>query len=156
LPEIGWRAGIDLNPLDVTNPHDVTWLETLIWPEQHERLDRIRAAMQIARADPPRVVRGDAVDGLPALVAEAPAGMPLVIVSSAAIVYLMPEPRERFIDYVRSLDATWISNEGAGIVPASAATLDGRVAPVTGQMLLSLDEQPKAFTGPHGDRLDWL
>jgi hypothetical protein len=156
LPEIVWRAGIDLNPLDLTSADDVHWLETLIWPEQHERLARIRAAIEIVRADPPRIVRGDAVDALPALVAEAPADLTLVIVSSAAIVYLMPEPRERFIEYVRSLDATWISNEGSGIVPVAAAALGDRIARVGGQMLLSLNESPLAFTGPHGDRLDWL
>ena len=156
LPEIAWRAGIDLNPLDLSNKEDTTWLETLIWPEQHERRQRIRAAMDIVRSDPPRIVRGDAIDDLPALVADVPAGIPLVIVSSAAIVYLMPEPRARFIDYVRALDATWISNEGAGIVPVAAGKLNGRGSPVTGQMLLSVNEEPMAFTGPHGDRLDWL
>jgi hypothetical protein len=156
LPTIVWRAGIDLNPLDLANPDDTNWLETLIWPEQHERRARIRAAMDIVRADPPRIVRGDAIDDLPSLVASAPSDATLVVVSSAAIVYLMPEPRARFIDYVRSLDATWISNEGPGIVPVAAAALEGRAAPVTGQMLLSLNELPQAFTGPHGDRLDWL
>jgi hypothetical protein len=156
LPEVTWRAGIDLNPLDLGDPDDTNWLETLIWPEQHERLARIRAAMEIVRADPPRIALGDAIDDLPALVAQAPTDATLVIVSSAAIVYLMPEPRARFIDYVRSLDGTWISNEGAGIVPVAAAALDGRVPAVVGQMLLSLNEVPQAFTGPHGDRLDWL
>jgi hypothetical protein len=156
LPEIVWRAGLDLNPLDLGNRDDTNWLETLIWPEQHERLARIHAAVEIVRVDPPRIVRGDALAGLPALVAEAPANATLVIVTSAAIVYMMPEPRAHFIDYVRSLDVTWISNEGAGIVPAAAAALDGRKAPVGGQMLLAVNEQPKAFTGPHGDRLDWL
>lgn len=156
LPQIAWRAGLDLNPLDVNDPDDMTWLETLIWPEQHERLARIRAAMEIVRADPPTIRRGDAIDDLPALVAEAPSDVALVIVSSAAIVYQMPEPRARFIDYVRSLNATWISNEGAGIVPVAAARLAGRVEHVPGQLLLAKNEQPKAFTGPHGDRLDWL
>jgi len=156
LPQIVWRAGIDLNPLDLTKPDDTTWLETLIWPEQQERLARIRAAMDIVRADPPLIVRGDAIDDLPGLVAQAPSDATLVIVSSAAIVYMMPEPRARFIEYVKSLDATWISNEGPGIVPAAAAALAGRVSPVTGQMLLSVNEVPKGFTGPHGDRLDWL
>jgi hypothetical protein len=156
LPQIAWRAGIDLNPLDLTNADDTAWLETLIWPEQHERLARIRAAMDIVRADPPLIVKGDAIDDLPALVAQAPTEATLVIVSSAAIVYLMPEPRARFIKYVKSLDATWISNEGAGIVPLAAAALDGRTSPVAGQMLLSRNEVPRAFTGPHGDRLDWF
>jgi hypothetical protein len=156
MPQITWRAGIDLNPLDLRDADDTHWLETLIWPEQHERRARIQAAMAIVRADPPRIVRGDAVDDLPGLVAQAPANATLVVVSSAAIVYLMPEPRARFIDYVRSLDAVWISNEGAGIVPVAASALDGRTPPVLGQLLLSVDEVPKAFTGPHGDRLDWL
>jgi hypothetical protein len=156
LPEIVWRAGLDLNPLDVNNAQDTTWLETLIWPEQTERLERLRAAMEIVRAEPPRIVRGDAIDALPALVAEAPAHAALVIVSSAAIVYLMPQPRARFIEYVRSLDATWISNEGAGIVPVAAAALHGRGSDILGPLLLSRNEVPMAFTGPHGDRLDWL
>jgi hypothetical protein len=156
LPEIVWRAGIDLNPLDLTDADDVNWLETLIWPEQHERLARIHAAIEIVRADPPRIIRGDAIDDLPPLVAVAPPDATLVIVSSAVIVYLMPEPRARFIEYVRSLNAAWISNEGAGIVPVAAAALGDRVPSVLGQMLLSLNEVPRAFTGPHGDRLDWL
>ena len=37
LPQVVWRAGIDLNPLDVRNPDDVAWLEALIWPEQDFR-----------------------------------------------------------------------------------------------------------------------
>jgi hypothetical protein len=156
LPQIAWRAGIDLNPLDLTNADDTNWLETLIWPEQHERLARIRAAMDIVRADPPLIVTGDAIDKLPGLIAQAPSDATLVIVSSAAIVYLMPDPRARFIEYVKSLDATWISNEGPGIVPVAAAALEGREPPMLGGMLLALDEVPKAFTGPHGDRLDWL
>lgn len=156
MPEIVWRAGLDLNPLNVNDADDLTWLETLIWPEQQARLGRVRAAAEIVRADPPLLVRGDAIDDLPDLVAQAPTDATLVIVSSASIVYLMPAPRARFIEYVRALDATWISNEGAGIVPVAAAALDGRTPPVAGQLLLSLNERPQAFTGPHGDRLDWL
>ena len=37
LPEVVWRAGIDLNPLDAADPADVAWLEALIWPEQAHR-----------------------------------------------------------------------------------------------------------------------
>lgn len=33
LPQVVWRAGIDLNPLDVGDDDDVRWLETLVWPE---------------------------------------------------------------------------------------------------------------------------
>lgn len=156
LPDIVWRAGIDLNPLDLTNADDALWLETLIWPEQLDRLARIRAAADIVRADPPRIVRGDATDALPALAAEAPAGVTLVVVSSAAIVYLMPDNRARFIETVRGLDARWISNEGRGIVPRAAAQLGDRTGRAAADFVLALDELPLAFSGPHGQRLDWI
>jgi hypothetical protein len=32
--EVAWRVGIDINPLDVTNPDDVRWLACLYGPEK--------------------------------------------------------------------------------------------------------------------------
>jgi hypothetical protein len=156
LPHIVWRAGLDLNPLDISDPADALWLETLIWPEQTERLARIRAAMELVRGEHPRIVQGDALAGLPALVAEAPPGATLVIVTSAAIVYLPPDIRASFIELVGTLDARWISNEGRGIVPAAAAAVGEAEPPEPGEFLLALDGHPLAWTGPHGQRLDWL
>ena len=52
LPEVAWRGGIDLNPLDVTDPEAMRWLETLIWPEDADR--RVRLPPRgVAAADPP-------------------------------------------------------------------------------------------------------
>lgn len=156
MPEIAWRAGIDLNPLDLSNDDDVIWLETLVWPEQEERRKRIHAAIDIVRAHPPHIVKGDGIDDLPALVAEAPKDLTLVIVDSASIVYMMPEPRARFIEYVSSLPARWISNEGRGIVPSAAAQLPETGARELSEFVLALDGNALAFTGAHGQRLDWL
>ena len=58
-PEVAWRGGIDLNPLDVTDHEAMRWLEKLVWPEQDDRLVRLRHAIEVATADPPRLVRGD-------------------------------------------------------------------------------------------------
>lgn len=156
MPEIAWRAGLDLNPLDLRNDDDVTWLETLVWPEQQQRRERIHAAIEIVRADPPRLVRGDGIDDLPALVAEAPTDLTLVIVDSASIVYMMPEPRARYLEYVDSLPGHWISNEGRGIVPSAAAQLPETGARELSEFVLALDGNALAFTGAHGQRLDWL
>ena len=52
-PEVVWRAGLDLNPLDVTDPADVAWLDALIWPEHGHRRERLAAAARIAAAEPP-------------------------------------------------------------------------------------------------------
>src|SRR5699024_11017169 len=56
LPQIIWRAGIDLAPIDVTDPESCSWLETLIWPEQQERRQRLRDALDVAKEHPPRIV----------------------------------------------------------------------------------------------------
>src|SRR5689334_17763161 len=52
LPRVVWRAGLDLNPLDVTDPADRAWLEALIWPEHANRRARLLAAAAVAAADP--------------------------------------------------------------------------------------------------------
>ena len=48
-PEVAWRGGVDLNPLDVADPDAMAWLENLVWPEQDERRERLRTAVEVAR-----------------------------------------------------------------------------------------------------------
>src|ERR1700722_9084904 len=72
VPEVTWRAGLDLNPLDVTSDDDMHWLECLIWPGEEGRLARLRAAIATARRHPPRVFRGDLLTDLPALAGQGP------------------------------------------------------------------------------------
>src|SRR5215831_14311392 len=81
VPQIVWRAGLDLNPLDVSDPEQAAWLRTLVWPEQNDRLTRLCAAMQIATANKPYLVSGDLRHDLAALVAQAPKAATLVIFS---------------------------------------------------------------------------
>ena len=91
LPEVAWRGGIDLNPLDVTDPEAMRWLETLVWPEEDDRRVRLRRAIDVAAADPPRLVRGDLLTELPALVAEASAFGTVLVFHSAVAAYLPVE-----------------------------------------------------------------
>jgi hypothetical protein len=83
LPTIVWRAGIDLNPLDVNSAADNAWLETLIWPGLEKRTKQFRAALTVAQAEPPRVVKGNLLTDLGALIAEAPEDATLVIFHTA-------------------------------------------------------------------------
>ncbi|MBV8990092.1 MAG: DUF2332 family protein [Solirubrobacterales bacterium] len=57
--DVVWRAGLDLNPIDLRDPREVQWLEALVWPGEEYRIPRLRAACEIARRDPPRVLVGD-------------------------------------------------------------------------------------------------
>ena len=51
--DVDWRAGLDLNPLDVQSDEDAAWLQTLVWPEHRNRAVRLKAALNVARRDPP-------------------------------------------------------------------------------------------------------
>lgn len=153
LPEIVWRAGIDLHPLDVCRDDDVRWLETLVWPEQSERLARIRAAIALVREDPPRLVGGDAIAELDGLAAAAPGEATLVVVTSAMLVYLPYLERMRLVEAIRALGARWISLDGVGVLPE----VDARHPdPHQGRFTLSLDGEPLADVGPHGQYVDWF
>jgi hypothetical protein len=154
LPTILWRAGNDLAPLDVRNQDDLNWLETLIWPEQHERLARIRRASDIVAADPPRIVRGDAVNALAAVAADAPPTATLVVVTCGTLVYLSRVDRARFATAVRDTGAHWISLEGPAVLEEVQARLTA--TPEQGMFVLAENAQPVAYAAPHGDSIHWL
>lgn len=144
LPRVTWRAGLDLNPLDVTDPDDVAWLRTLVWPEHDERRARLDAACALVAADPPHVVRGDLLEDLDALVRQAPRDAHLVVFHGHVLVYLDPADRQRFVDRMGALDGTWVANEGARVLEFSADLPDD------GRTVLSVDGVPVARTHPHG------
>src|SRR5690606_19601758 len=52
-PQVAWRGGCDLNPVDLGDPDARAWLVNLVWPEQDERRARLAAAIEVARAHPP-------------------------------------------------------------------------------------------------------
>jgi hypothetical protein len=153
LPEVVWRAGLDLNPLDVTNPVDLAWLEALIWPEHAHRRARLRAAAALAAAEPPLLVRGDLVDDLPALAAQAPADATLVVFHSSVMYQVPPPRREAFARTVRALSGHWIANEDPDVLiyPALPAPPDEALRNV-----LALDGTPLAWTWPHGQAITWF
>jgi hypothetical protein len=155
VPEIAWRAGLDLNPLNVRDDDDMHWLECLVWPDQPERADRLRGAIAEARTDPPRIVAGDLLTALPALAAEAPASATLVIFHTAVLAYIAnADARAGFAREVLALKAVWISNEAPFVFPDIAAKL---TAPgPKGAFLLSVNGQPTAWTDPHGASIDWI
>ncbi|MEY8567819.1 DUF2332 domain-containing protein [Brevibacterium linens] len=151
LPEVAWRAGIDLNPLDITDADQREWLTSLIWPEHESRRERLLTAASIAAADPPHLVRGDLLDTVESLLAEVPAGTQPVVFHSAVLAYVDAEVRACFASLMRSRDdVVWISNEGAGVLPDTPAQLETLGVEADGRFVLSVDGRAVALTGPHG------
>lgn len=103
---VAWRLGLDLNPLDVRDPHTRAWLRALVWPEHRDRLGLLDAALEVARHDPPLVARGDLVDDLAPLVAEAPPDAALAVTATWVLAYLEPERRRDFVRRLSDLAAS--------------------------------------------------
>jgi hypothetical protein len=70
FPKIVARSGVDQNPLDVRDEAIVERLLAYCWPDQHDRLARLEAAIATARAHPPAVEAGDAADWAEHMLAE--------------------------------------------------------------------------------------
>ncbi|WP_239128892.1 DUF2332 domain-containing protein [Sinosporangium siamense] len=156
VPEVVWRAGIDLNPLDVNDDDEVRWLEALVWPEHDERRTRLRAALEVARADPPRVVSGDLNTMLDKLAAEVPQGATLVVYHSAVLMYLSPVDRNRFADQVMGLPGHWIAQEDPSVLSGLVRRMPARPENRRSPFLVALDGEPVAFAGSHGGWIEWL
>jgi hypothetical protein len=153
VPEVVWRAGLDRHPLDVTDPADVAWLDALIWPEHTHRRARLSAAVAVAAADPPLLVRGDVLDDLPALAAQAPAGATLVVFHSS-VLYQVPAPRrEAFAETVRGLPGHWVANEAPDVLPYDTLPEPPDTARYN---VLALDGTPLAWSRSHGQQLFWF
>ena len=155
-PRVAWRGGVDLNPLDVSDADAMAWLENLVWPEQDERRARLRAAVAVARRDPPAMRRGDLFDHLPALLDEAAVHGTPVVFHSAVIAYLEGPDRSRFHDLMTRLvdegRCRWISNEGRRVLPA----VTGSAEVPSGRFVTALDGVPVAWSHGHGHAVDWL
>lgn len=154
LPDVVWRGGIDLNPLDVRHADDLAWLDALVWPEHDDRRERLRAAAAIVAADPPMIVAGDLNEKLRGLAATVPAGATLVVFHTAVLAYLDETGRARFAELVAELPGHWLSVEARSITPGIRVRED--VANDSTDFVLALDGVQLAWAQPHGRSIRWL
>lgn len=154
LPEIVWRAGIDLVPLDARDPQDRRFLTSLAWPGETGRAARIDAGLDIVAADPPILFRGDATDPevLHEAVRRAPADATLVVTTPGVLPHIPFAGRERLLAQLLSLPAVWITIDPPGLhrawrPPIDAATWRGFVLARDGVALAAVD--------PLGASVEW-
>jgi len=171
---IAWRAGLDLAPVDVTDAIAVRWLSACLWPEHLERAEDLRRAISLARETSPHVARGDLVDDLTPLMAQAPLDAALVVMHATALLYLTDARSRRFVEAVegaarRLRRPIWLlSFESAGILRRiddqlgrlAAGDVPGR--PSAGLAVSTFppqrihDHRLLAVAHPHGRWLRWL
>ena len=153
MPEITWRAGIDLAPLSSANPADRAFLTALVWPGEEGREARITAALDAAASDPPRIVAGDATEPgvLAALAADARASAPaatLVVMTPGVLPHIPRAGRDALAGEIRALGAVWISIEPAGTFGPSPGI-------PAGAFVLRRDDEILAACDPLGSWVEW-
>jgi hypothetical protein len=139
------RAGCDSRPLDPRSEEGGLTLTSYVWPDQVERLERLRAALAVARKVAAPVERAGAADWIEARLAEPAPETATVVFHSIVMQYLPGEERERFERFVKatSADVAWLRME-----PADEAA-DVR-------LMLAGEDRLLAHAGYHGDFLEWL
>ena len=172
LPRIVARAGLDLEPVSLSDADQARWLVACQWPDQPERVHRLRSAIALARGSQPRVIAADAVDGvrdLAARVASVAPGAHLVVYSTWALAYLEADRQAALLDVLDEIsserDLTLVFAEQPVLVPGlgvparpdgspdGAATALVRVDWTDGERA---GPRRLADMHPHGTWLEWL
>ena len=156
-PDVVWRRGIDLDPIDAADPDAIDWLANLVWPgpDHDPRVTRLRAAAAIAAVNPPAIVQGDLLDRLTDVAASAPADATLVVFHSAVLLYLDADGRRRFADLMAGLGVAidrrvvWLSNETMGTLPEIDAQVPDGTA-TDHRFVQTWNGRAIALAGQHG------
>jgi hypothetical protein len=161
LPRVSWRAGLDLDPLNVTDDGDLAWLRACVWPEHDER--RLDLAATIVANDPPAITRGDLRDDTLALIEAAPSTAVKIVFHSAVLAYVDDASRRDFAATMQELvnardDLVWLSNEGPSVVAGVTTTDTASIEAPAGArfQLVRNGTELLAYTDPHGGWLRWL
>jgi hypothetical protein len=160
LPAIAARAGIDRDPVDITDPDNVRWLLACVWPWTG-RHERTAAAIEMVAARPSLVRAGDMVTDL-APVIDSLGNLPTVVVTSWAYSYLTPDQRNDFEAQLTAAACTrpvaWVCADGLHV----AERFDPPGAPPAGELTPSVlglavfdasggvDARALAYVQPHG------
>lgn len=152
--EVVEREGCDLNPLDPANPEHRLRLQAFLWPDQQDRLARLRAALDLAVAAPPPVVEADAVAWIAGRLAEARPGRCHVIFHSIVLQYFPGAARAAFAERIEralgeapsTAPLAWLQMEADGQRPGAALTVRMSGEPAA-RLLARIDF--------HGRWVDW-
>jgi hypothetical protein len=114
------RRGCDVAPLDVRDPAHRLRLESFVWPEQLDRLARLRAALAVAMREPPEIDAEPAGAWLESQLGEPAEGVATVLFHSVVWWYIPEAERARITRAMESASAratraaplAWLRMEG--------------------------------------------
>jgi hypothetical protein len=116
--EVVARRGLDLNPVDLTDPKTLRWMRALIWPEHSERAQVMNEALVHAESIPLEIEAGDATREIGTHVAKLPTDAPRVLFATHVLYQVSPEGRRELLAGIarasRELPVDFISMESTG------------------------------------------
>lgn len=147
------RRGCDLRPIDPASEEGRLTLLSYVWPDQSERLKRLRAALDIAGRVPVSVEVADALVWIEEQLARSTPGQATVLFHSITALYFESEYRRRFVEAIEqagqraTADAplAWLSLE-----------LEGERFETRLRLWPGGDDRLIALSGPHGPPVRWL
>jgi hypothetical protein len=100
--EVAERRGCDANPVDASTPEGRLTLLSYVWPDQPERIARMRAALEVAEEVPVVIERETAAAWTEQMLADPTPDRATVLYHSIVSQYLSDEEREAFFGQIRA------------------------------------------------------
>lgn len=156
------REGCDIAPLDPASEDDALRLQSYVWPDQLERVERMCGALEVARRVPARVVAASAPDYLAGLGPEP--GVVTVIQHSVMWQYMSDEDRvaaQQELDRLRHQATTDAPVARVAVEPHRTeddrdVDFRGLGFVVTWTCWPHVDTRIVAHARPHGPPVTWL
>jgi hypothetical protein len=99
-PRVASRVGLELNPVDLSNPDARDWLKALVWPDQVARFATLEKALEVYAREKPEIRAGDALALLPDAIAGVPENQPVCVYHSMVIYQFSEEMREALDNFL--------------------------------------------------------
>jgi hypothetical protein len=152
--ELAERRGCDPHPLNALDDDDRIRLLSAVWPDQVERVERMRGAFAEASSVPLTVDDGSAVTWLPGQLENLSDGVATVVFHSIVLQYLTEQERADFLKAIEMAGARATEDR-----PLAHLTLEPDPGmsgfPVRLRTWPGGDEMVVAQSGPHGADIVW-
>jgi hypothetical protein len=147
------RAGCDPAPIDPTTPDGALTLQSFIWPEQVERLELLRSAIEAARRTPVTVDEASAPDWLAERLTRERGGSATVVFHSIMWGYLTDDDRARIAQTMTDTGERATASEPLAWLRMEPGADQADVTLTTWP---DFDERLIAHAGYHGRPVSWL
>jgi hypothetical protein len=151
--EVVARRGLELNPLDLSDPAVVRWLRALIWPEHLQRATTMDAALAHVASIPAEIHQGDATTDIEAHVRALPEGAARVVFATQVFYQIPVEGRRAILDgLARASDVAPVDL----VLMESSGDGDSLVTHFAFQNGLRGETRKLAHVDSHGRAVTWL